>query len=80
MYVYSGSRCLVCSWTTEVEAGQRASDRDAVTNLLRNAMDEGGPNNHNNNSNHNNNNSNNNSTKELEINNTRWTNARGAKD
>ena len=34
----SWSRCLACSWATEVEAGQFASDRDAVTNLLRNAL------------------------------------------
>ena len=34
----SWSRCLACSWTTEVEAGKFASDRDAVTNLLRNAL------------------------------------------
>ena len=32
------SRCLACSWTTEVEEGQLASDRDALTILLRNAM------------------------------------------
>ena len=44
IYIYiahtyvSWSRCLACSWTTEVEAGQFASDGDAVTNLLCNAL------------------------------------------
>ena len=42
LYIYifflSWSRCLLCSWTTTVEAGQFASDRDAVTDLLRNAL------------------------------------------
>ena len=37
--MFSWSRCLACSWSTEVGVGQFASDRDAVTNLLRNAMD-----------------------------------------